>query len=250
MQSHIIHAHPNPASFNAALTAQARQTLENEGATVTISDLYQSEFDPVERGQHYPCRLDPTAFSALAEQRHAWRTDRIPDDVEREIHALEAADLVILQFPLWWHGAPAILKGWFDRVFLSGGLYTSRMRYDAGYFRGRRALLSVTSGAPQAAFGPGARGGDPEVMLWPLQYSLHYLGFEVLPPFWSFGVQGHGYSYEDSDKAKARLRDRLDAWATHLKSLDAATPLAFPGWANWDGDGRALAPPTGDPSHP
>ncbi|WP_227428580.1 NAD(P)H-dependent oxidoreductase [Roseibaca sp. Y0-43] len=39
-----------------------------------------------------------------------------------------------------------------DRVFVNGGLYTSRMRYDAGHFRGRRALISVTTGAPRAAF--------------------------------------------------------------------------------------------------
>src|SRR6056297_3040885 len=53
---------------------------------------------------------------------------------------------VILQFPLWWHGPPAILKGWFDRTFPSGGVYTSRMRYDDGFFKGKQAVLSVTAG--------------------------------------------------------------------------------------------------------
>lgn len=241
MQVHIVHAHPEPRSFNAALTGRARDALSAQGHGVTVSDLYALGFDPVERGAHYPSRRDPEAFAALAEQRHAWSADALPGDVAREIAALEAADLVILQFPLWWHGTPAILKGWFDRVFLSGGLYTSRMRYDAGYFRGKRALLSVTSGAPEAAFGPGARGGDPAVMLWPVQYSLHYLGFDVLPAFWSFGVQGHGYGYEGQEAAEARLAGRLDDWAAHVADLDGVAPLPFPGWQDWDAEGRALA---------
>ena len=127
-----------------------------------------------------------------------------------------------------------------DRVFLSGGLYTSRMRYDAGYFRGRRALVSVTTGAPRAAFGPGSRGGDFETMLWPVQYSMHYMGFSVLPPFISYGVQGHGYSYEGEDSLKARLERNLEAWGDHLSNVDTFEPLPFPGWSDWDADGSAI----------
>jgi NAD(P)H dehydrogenase (quinone) len=102
-----------------------------------------------------------------------------------------------------------MLKGWMDRVFVSGGLYTSRMRYDAGYFRGRRAQVSITTGAPKAAFGPGSRGGDFDTMLWPIHYSLHYMGFSVLPPFISYGVQGHGYSYENKSSLQDRLKRNL-----------------------------------------
>lgn len=217
----------------------AHSALVGGGGTVTVSDLYQSGFDPVERSDHYANRNDPDSFAALGEQRHAWSTDTLPDDVEREIKWLENADLLVLQFPLWWHGLPAILKGWMDRVFVSGGLYSSRMRYDAGYFQGRRALVSVTTGAPQAAFGPGCRGGDFETMLWPIQYSLHYMGFSVLPPFISYGVQGHGYSYEDETSLRNRLEHNLDAWSTYLSALDSVEPLKFPVWADWNADGSA-----------
>lgn len=239
MHFHIIHAHPEPKSFNGALTEQARAVLPAKGHRVTVSDLYAAGFDPVEHGAHYPRRLDAETFSPLAEQRHAFGTGAVPCDVSHEIAALERADTLVLQFPLWWHGPPAILKGWFDRVFLSGGLYTSRKRYDTGHFKGRRALVSVTSGAPEAAFGPGSRGGDPAVMLWPIHYSLHYLGFAVLPPFWSFGVQGHGYAYEDEGKAAQRLKQRLTDWSDRLNALGTDEPLAFPGWRDWDAEGRA-----------
>ncbi|WP_331498093.1 NAD(P)H-dependent oxidoreductase [Paracoccus sediminilitoris] len=80
------------------------------------------------------------------------------------------------------------------QIAVSGGLYTSRMRYGAGYFMGNRAIVFVTTDAPRAAFGPGSRGGNFDTMLWPLQYSMHCMGFSVLPPFIFYGVQGYPYS--------------------------------------------------------
>lgn len=239
MHAHIVHTHPEQGSYNGALTKTAHQSLLDNGYSVTVTDLYRSNFDPVERGSHYSNRVDTETFAALNEQRHAYKSETLPSEVRSEIGSLERADLVILQFPLWWHGPPAILKGWFDRVFVNGGLYTSRMRYDAGYFKGRRALVSVTTGAPRKMFGPGSRGGEFDTMLWPIQYSLHYMGFTVLPPFISYGVQGHGYSYEDEDSLRNRLKRNLSEWRSHLSVLDDAEPIWFPGWDDWGEDGQA-----------
>lgn len=241
MHTHIVHVHPEPASYNGALTRTAMRALQKQGGTVTVSDLYRTDFDPVERAGHYANRAATDSFAALNEQRQAWATGTLPENVAAEICHLERADLVILQFPLWWHGPPAMLKGWMDRVFVSGGLYTSRMRYDAGYFRGRRALVSVTTGAPRAAFGPNSRGGDLETMLWPVHYSMHYMGFSVLPPFVSYGVQGHGYRYEEESSLHDRLERNLDDWHARLSHLDDEEPLSFPGWSDWKEDGSAAA---------
>jgi len=240
VRAFIIHCHPEATSFNAALTERAVRTLSSEGWSVEVSDLYKEGFDPVEKREHYRHRNDPEVFAPLGEQRHAYATGTLPGDVKREIARLERADLVILQFPLWWHAQPAMLKGWFDRVFVSGGLYSSRRRYDAGHFRGQLAVCSVTSGAPEFAFGPGSRGGDLDVMLWPVEYSLYYMGFSVLPRFLSFGVQGHGFSYQDEGALKEHLADTLDAWENRLRSLPSETPISFPGWADWDEHGRSL----------
>ena len=234
MQALIVHSHPEPKSFNAALKDVTLQTLQGLGHGVQVSDLYAEGFDPAEKASHYESRTDPDVFAALAEQRHASKTDTLPADVRREIARLEQADLVVFQFPLWWHGPPAMLKGWLDRVFVSGGLYTSSMRYDRGYFRGKRALLSVTTGAPEEAFGPNGRGGDMELLLWPLHYSLHYMGFTVLPPFVAFGIQGHGYAYQEESQFRAHLERTKSAWAKRLMALDDAAPLAFPGWSDWE----------------
>lgn len=240
MSALIVHSHPEPTSFNAQLTKTARQTLQQEGHSVEVADLYAEHFDPLERGAHYPQRLDAECFSPLREQRHAWQNRALPADVQKQIDRLEAADLLILQFPLWWHGPPAMLKGWLDRVLISGGLYTSRMRYDNGYFKGRRALISVTTGAPAAALGPGGRGGDIDKLLWPLHYSLHYLGYLVLPPFVAAGVQGHGYRYRNEAAFGEHLHQLKQSWQQHLTGLDQQGPLVFAGWDDWDAEGRAL----------
>ena len=235
----IVHCHPEPASFNALLTAVAKTTLRQQGFSVDVSDLYREGFDPCERSDHYSSREHDAAFSALAEQRHAFRTNTLPADVQREIARLDRADLVLLQFPIWWHSHPAMLKGWFDRVFVNGGLYTSSMRYDHGYFRGKRAVCSVTTGAPEIAFGPASRAGDIDQILWSTHYSLHYMGFHVLPPFIAFGVQGHGFSYTSEDDCERLLSRYRESWQERLNNLDQDTPLRLQGWDDWDEDGRA-----------
>ena len=239
MHALIVHCHPEPASFNGALTGVARTTLRERGYSVDITDLYREKFDPCERAEHYAHRNNNAIFSPLGEQRHAFETNTLPEVVEREIARLEIADLVMFQFPIWWHGQPAMLKGWFDRVFVNGGLYTSEMRYDRGYFRDRRAVCSVTTGAPEVAFGPGSRGGDIERILWSTHYSLHYMGFHVLPPFVAFGIQGHGYVHSDQDSNERSLILYCKQWKERLKSLDRDTPLVFPVWSDWNEDGRS-----------
>ncbi len=238
MNTLIVLCHPEQASFNAGMKNVAFETMVGKGHSVEVSDLYHEGFDPVEKADHYLSRKDTTHFSPLSEQRHAGEENNLPSEIEREIERLERADLVIFQFPLWWHDVPAILKGWFDRVFVNGKLYTSTMRYDRGYFAGKRAICSVTTGAPAAAFGPMARGGDIDKMLWSIHYSLNYMGFAVLPQFVASGIQGNGYSYLDEDTFKNELESHKTNWVSRLMNLDSETPLQFPTWQDWDDAGR------------
>lgn len=237
MHTLIVHCHPEGHSFNASLKDVAAVTLRRLGHTVEVSDLYAEGFDPAEGPGHYADRADPGFFAALAEQRHASETRALPHDVQREIDRLERADLVVFQFPLWWHAQPAMLKGWMDRVFVSGGLYRSGVRYDRGHFRGRRAICSVTTGAPAVSMAHNGRGGDINLLLWPMHYSLYYMGYSVLPPFLAFGVQGHGFAYQEDHDFKDQLARYEADWAARLETLEAATPIQFPGWDDWDDQG-------------
>lgn len=234
----IVFCHPEPNSFNGALKDKAVQTLEASGAVVEVSDLYGEDFDPAEKQEHYESRIDPTIFEPLSEQRHSYKSGTLPAEVKREIERLEKCNLVIFQFPLWWHQQPAMLKGWFDRVFVAGGLYTSMMRYDKGYFQGKRAVCSVTSGAPIETFTTNGRGGgDIETLLHSMNYSLNYMGFSVLPPRLVTEIQGAGFTYKEPEEFRAELEQKLEDGANYLRNIDTITPIQFPGWSDWDEHG-------------
>ncbi|WP_110670053.1 NAD(P)H-dependent oxidoreductase [Salinicola halophilus] len=240
----IVHCHPEPQSFNAALTQTAVETLERDGHEVAVSDLYADGFEPVEGPARYSSRCDARYFQALDEQRWHVEHDDLAADVRREIVRLEWADTIILQCPLWWHGVPAMLKGWFDRVFVYGGLYTGSRRFDRGMLDGRRALLSLTTGAPETTFSTFGRSGDMRTLLWPLHCSLYYVGLDVLAPHLSYGVQGGGLSYQAETAFCAHLEAEKARWATRLGTLAASLPIPMSGWANWNDDGTLAA------SHP
>lgn len=237
MQVLIVHCHPEPRSFNAALTGTARETLEQQGHTVEVADLYEEGFDPVEGPSRYPSRADPSYFSALTEQRHGFETGCLPGDVQAEIRRLERADLVIFQFPLWWHAQPALLKGWFDRVFVYGGLYSGGMRFDRGRFAGRRAICSVTTGAPEATFSRQGRSGHMVRLMWPIHRSLYYLGYAVLAPQVAYGIQGGGLTYQSEGPFRRHLESCKTDWARRLEHLADESAIPFTGWDDWDETG-------------
>jgi NAD(P)H dehydrogenase (quinone) len=130
MHAHIVLAHPEPQSFNAHLARRASQALAAQGWSVSLSDLYGMGFDPCERPEHYGARRQRDRFDVQAEQRHASENRSIPDMVAAEIRLLDRADLLILQYPMWWHLPPAMLKGWMDRILLYGEVYTSKKRFE------------------------------------------------------------------------------------------------------------------------
>ena len=231
--AHIVLAHPEPRSFNAGLKDVAVEAFEAMGWQVLLSDLYAMGFDPAESPRHYRDRDDPAIFLAQNEQRHASEAGSLSPEVETEIAKLEAADVVIFQFPMWWHSAPAILKGWFDRVFVYGRLYSSKTRYDRGHFRGRRAMLSVTTGAPEITFAHNGRSGDIDLLLWHIHYSIYYMGFEILAPFVAYGVES-GISYSDPGAVRTRLEGYKESLRARLTDLDAVPRVPFSGWDDWD----------------
>jgi NAD(P)H dehydrogenase (quinone) len=239
MHTLILLAHPEENSLSAQLARVAQDSLERRGSTVELVDLYREAFDPLEAKHHYAQRLNQEFFSALSEQNHAAQGKTLPHDIVRAIDQLDRADLVVFQFPLWWWSMPAILKGWFDRVLVRGEVYTSRMRYpDKGRFRGKRAFLSVTTGAPAAAFGPDGRAGDLDLILWPIHFSLSYVGFEVLPPHRCHGVVSNS---SELDRELGELPRRLEEFGAHIDALDSLEPIRFNSSSDWDDQGRLKA---------
>lgn len=105
----LVAAHPVEDSYNAALRRAAHDALVRAGHEVDLLDLYAEGFDPVLGREE---RLG----------YHAIPGNRAP--VEGYVRRLEAAEALVFVFPVWCYGVPAILKGFFDRVFLPGVSFT------------------------------------------------------------------------------------------------------------------------------
>lgn len=220
MNALIVYAHPEPHSFNAALRDAAVDVLRQQGHAVEVSDLYAMDFKPVIDRGDFLTRYNEDRFNVSLEQRHAHAKGGLSPDIASELEKLQRAELLILHFPMWWFGMPAILKGWIDRVFVSGVAYGRSAIFERGKFRGKRALVCVTTGAPVQAFGPDSLSGEILGLLAPLHRGvLAFTGMTVLPPYVAYHVPYAG--------AEGRASMLLD-YRTHLQRLDTMDPLPMP----------------------
>lgn len=132
----LVTAHPLSGSLCAALAGRAAAALAAAGHVVVREDLYEQGFSPaltpLERAAYYAPVYDRDAVAGQAAR-------------------LLEAEALVLVFPTWWFGFPAILKGWFDRVWGPGIAYDHAG--DLGPIRprllGLRRVLAVTTlGSP------------------------------------------------------------------------------------------------------
>jgi NAD(P)H dehydrogenase (quinone) len=207
----LLLAHPERRSFNGAMFDIAADTLRAAGHEVATSDLYRMGFDPVSSRRNFVSIKDADYLKLQVEEMHASEVGGFAIEVETEMAKIEAADLMIWQFPLWWFGLPAILKGWVDRVFAMGRTYGNGHIYDTGRFKGKKALLSLTTGGPEAAYRADGFNGDLDAILRPIQRGmLEFTGFSVLAPQVVYGP----VRAEDAQRAAW-----LAAWALRLESI-------------------------------
>ncbi|MDH3510824.1 MAG: NAD(P)H-dependent oxidoreductase [Gammaproteobacteria bacterium] len=215
----IVFAHPEPNSFNGAMKTVAIDTLSSAGHTVIVSDLYAEGFGAIAGPADMTERVNHERFDLGLEQANAANNSCFADDVQGEIDRLLAADMLILQFPMWWHSTPAILKGWIDRVFAFGVTYDFGRTWDRGVMQGKRAMLSLTTSAPPTTFLPDGRNGDLEQILWPLHGGVLALcGYDVLQPFVAYSVGSI-----DADGREAILQ----AYAERLRNIETDQPMFF-----------------------
>ena len=110
MKVFIVYWHPEPKSFNGAMFRTACETLAAAAHQVCTSDLNEMGFNPVSGRHNFNTVKDPSYFKQQIEELHATENHGFAAEVEREIKKMEACDLMIWQFPMWWFGLPAVLK--------------------------------------------------------------------------------------------------------------------------------------------
>ncbi len=104
----LVYAHPLENSLCRYIVTQTVGHLKEAGHSLVLKDLYKESFDPVlsrtERESYYSPAFDTTSIAG-------------------DIRQLREADCLVLVFPTWWFGLPALLKGWVDRVWAPGHAY-------------------------------------------------------------------------------------------------------------------------------
>lgn len=230
MKVFIVFAHHEPKSFGSALLKRSVEALESQGHEVKVSDLYAMNFNPVTTAADFSNRRFPDILQYDREQKHAALTQTLAPDIRAELDKAFWCDLMILQFPLYWFSVPAIMKGWLDRVFVNGLVQGANKKYDTGGMKGRKAMLTLTTGCYREMMEPNGYLGDKNVILWHLNSgALAYAGFDVLPPYiiWTLRYKSAEY------RSKC-----LDDYAEFMKTIDKAEPIFFHPTADFGSDWR------------
>lgn len=230
----IVTAHPHLGSFTGDWAQETEIACTAQGDTVTRSNLVQDGFDPVERFDHFD---DHAGYDMLKCQQQASQNDQIPHDVKAEMTKFRQADRIIMHFPIWWFGPPAIIKGWCDRVLANDAMHTSNERFDTGRFRDKTVLFCVSTGSRQSESGPDGKEGDVQMLLWPLAYTFRYLGCNVALPRVVHGV--HGYWKNDAKTQNdAKLAGHLARHVDDIKNFGNLPLMAFNSDNDFDETGR------------
>ncbi len=223
----IVHAHPETASFTAAMRDRIVSALKADAHEVEVSDLYAMNFNPVLSAEDFRERQDPDHLTYALEQRHNWKNKTLSADIAAEIDKVLAADVIGFTFPVQWFGPPAILKGWIERVFVSGPFYGGRRIYAEGGLSGKRAFAAIGLGGRAHMFGDRALHGPlvDGMLRHFFQGTLGYVGLTVHSPFVAWHVP-----YVD-EATRGAMLDDLD---TYVRTLDRQPILPMPDLGAFD----------------
>lgn len=129
MKVFVVYCHPCGDSFTAEVCSAFLKGLRDAGHSFEVSDLYAMKFDPV--------------FSEAEYRREAFYRDDmpVPSDIIEEQRKINNADAIAFIYPVFWTECPALLTGWFQRVWTYGFAYGS-----ASMKQLDKALFLVTMG--------------------------------------------------------------------------------------------------------
>jgi NAD(P)H dehydrogenase (quinone) len=163
MKSLLIYSHPNPKSFCHAILDNVKETLEGKKHDLVVRDLYSIGFDPILKASDFIARL----------------SGKTPADIKVEQDYIMWSDIMIVIYPIWWAGLPAMIKGYIDRVVSYGFAYS---RDDDGnvvkLLTGKKVIIFNTQGAPEDRY---EKSGMFEAMKKTSDVAIYeFCGIEVL----------------------------------------------------------------------
>ncbi|TFE19875.1 NAD(P)H-dependent oxidoreductase [Cohnella luojiensis] len=183
----VIIGHPNPESFSNALAQAYTKGAISSGAEVRVIDLGQIEFSPVLK---YGYRK---------------RTELEPDLVAAQ-ETIRWADHLVFAYPNWWGSIPAILKGFFDRVFLPGFAFEYEKPTSfvpKQLLKGKTARLLVTMDTPLWYYNTVLKSAQHTIMRRSL---LHFVGIKPV-------------KITEFTMVKFKKKEKLDQWLRKAEQL-------------------------------
>jgi NAD(P)H dehydrogenase (quinone) len=148
--------HPNPSSFAHAIAKRFIEGARSAGHSTELADLYVEKFDPI------LTERDLRQFKGVA----------MPEDVLREQARIERCDALCLVYPIWWYGPPAMMKGWFDRVWSAGWAYEWQHDPEGSLLAARPCTMLLPMGA-----------SNNQLNRWGYRQEIEHL--------WRYGVLGY-----------------------------------------------------------
>ncbi len=214
MNVFVVYAHQDPMSFGSAIHNRTLKFFEGRGDTVTVSDLYGAGFQAVAAKWDFKTSGGAHENYMFEQKRSAQKEAdaSFAEDIKQEVERLRAADLLVLEFPLWWSAPPAILKGWIDKVFALGVVWDGDHRYSQGYMRGKQVLVTVSAGESESNYSPtGVHKASITQHLFPLLHiTLAQTGMDVLLPYIAYNLTVA--SEDDRAAILAKLDVTLDQY--------------------------------------
>lgn len=222
----IVVAHPERQSLNHAMGEVMRERFASRGWTVTVVDLYAQRFHATPSPADFRSLHNPDRFSLAHEQRHAAKRNAYRVDILQQQEKVQRADFIIFQFPLWWYAVPAILKGWVERILGNGFAYDDSHMFENGLLKGKRAMLSLTTGGTRAELDEDSvYTGTVEEFLRAFSGGvLAFCGIQPDPPFIAYAVS------KMNDEERRQMFDSLRARIDGVVASFPAT-AASPGFA-------------------
>jgi NAD(P)H dehydrogenase (quinone) len=217
MNVYIILAHPEKKSFNTSLAIAQKKALEKAGHKVRFKNLYFDHFNPLLTRKDFPDKKYQDHIQFPNAQYEAYQNKLTIDEIVREHNNLTWADSLILQFPLWLYGMPAILKGWCERVLSEGFAHkpANNFWFENGGLSNTRLLLSLTTNGKKETFSSTGRHGSLDIILWPILNSFWFSGFKIVKPFVAFDV-ARSTNYHRKLLIKQATIKALDIYKTPL----------------------------------
>jgi NAD(P)H dehydrogenase (quinone) len=137
MKTLVVVAHPNPASFNKnGIVQTVVEALKEKNHEIIVRDLYELNFNPV---------LSGADFGAFA-------SGTVLQDIQTERDHISWASNIVLVYPVWWIGRPAIMQGYFDRVLGFNFAFTVDENGARGLLKNEKAIIINTAGTPEFVY--------------------------------------------------------------------------------------------------